>query len=124
MRALQGRFGLAMTMGDEAKRIFRESPVAGRMDLLFFSLGGLRSAVLMKDFWNYDLRRLGLAYKMPVYYIMGDRDRTTPYELVREYFDKLDAPRKSYYSIPDAGHFAMLDNTAAWQRALQNAVKI
>ena len=118
MRALQGRFGLAMTMDDEAKRIFQQSPAAGRMDLLAFALGGMRSAVLMREFWNYDLRRLGCVYKMPVYYVMGERDRTTPSELARENFDRLEAPRKNWYSVPRAGHFTMLDNPEAWQRVL------
>ena len=119
MRALQGRFGLAMTMDAEAKRIFRESPVAGRLDMLFFTIGGLRSAAVMRKFWNYDLRDLGYAYKMPVCYIMGDRDRTTPYEIAREYFDALDVPLKKWYSIPNAGHFAMLDNVEAWRDILR-----
>ena len=116
MRALQGRFDLAMTMDKAAKRIFRQSPTAGRMDMLAFTLGGLRSAVLMRDFWNADLRAQGNSYKMPIYYVMGDRDRTTPHELAREYFDRLEAPRKRWYSVPRAGHFAMLDNTEAWQK--------
>lgn len=119
MRALQGRFGLAMTMDAEAKRIFRRSPVTDRLDLLFFALGSLRSTTVMREFWNYDLRDLGYAYQMPVCYIMGDMDRTTPYELAREYFDKLDAPGKTWYSIPDAGHFAMLDNVEAWRYILR-----
>ena len=78
----------------------------------------MRSAVLMREFWNYDLRVLGSAYRMPVCYIMGDRDRTTPHEIAREYFDKLAAPDKSWFFIPDAGHFAMLDNPQAWRDKL------
>ena len=88
------------------------------MDLPAFALGGARSAVLMREFWNYDLRSLGNQYKMPVYCVMGDRDRTTPFEIAREYFDALEAPCKSWYFVPHAGHFAMLDNPAAWQRVL------
>ena len=74
--ALQGRFGLAMTMDKAAKSIFRQSPVARRGAMLAFALGGTRSAVLMGEFWNADLRDLGNQYKMPVYCVMGDRDRT------------------------------------------------
>ena len=119
MRSLQGRFGLAMTMDEEAKRIVRRSPVTDRLDLLFFALGGMHSAVLMREFWNYDLRDLGYVYQTPVCYIMGDRDRTTPFEIAREYFDKLEVPHKSWYFVPDAGHFAMLDNVAAWRDTLR-----
>ena len=118
MRALQGRFGLAMRMDKEAKTILRRSPAAGRGDLLAFALGGMRSASLMREFWNFDLRRLGCAYQMPVCCVMGDRDRTTPFELAQETFDRLKAPCKRWYFVPDAGHFAMLDNPRAWQDIL------
>ena len=115
MRALQGQFGLAMSMDAKAKRILRRSPVAGALDLPAFVLGGMRSAALMKEFWNYDLRDLGSSYQMPVYYVLGDRDRTTPFEIAREYFDRIEAPAKQWHFVPDAGHFAMLDHTSAWQ---------
>ena len=88
------------------------------MDLLTFALGGLRSAGLMRAFWTYDLRNLAYTYRMPVYYVMGDRDRTTPFEIAQEYFTQVEAPRKRWYFVPDAGHFAMLDNTEAWQSIL------
>ena len=58
----------------------------------------------------------------PVIYVMGDRDRTTPYEIAREFFDRMEAPYKEWCFVPDAGHFAMLDNTESWQRILNEAV--
>lgn len=118
MRALQGQFGLAMTMDAKARQILRQSPVTGRGDVLTFALGGMRSTALMQEFWNYDLRDLGFAYRIPVYYVIGDRDRTTPFEIAQEYFDKLEAPHKAWHFVPQAGHFAMLDNTEAWQEIM------
>lgn len=122
MRNLQGRFGLAVRMDEEAKQIFRQSPVAGRIDMIAFTLGGLRSAGMMKEFWNNDLRSRGYVYQAPVYYIMGDQDRTTPYEIAQEYFDRIEAPFKKWYFVPNAGHFAMLDNTEAWRHILNEVV--
>lgn len=122
MRNLQGRFGLAVRMDEEVKQIFRQSPVASWIDMVAFVLGGLRSAGMMKEFWNNDLRSMGYAYQVPVYYIMGDRDRTTPYEIAREYFDRIEAPFKKWYFVPNAGHFVMLDNTGMWRHILNEVV--
>ena len=123
VRALQGKFGLAMTMDKKALKILRDSPITGPADLPAFLLGGLRSAPVMKNFWNADLRDKGYDYQVPVYYVMGDRDRTTPYEIAREYFEKIRAPYKKWQFVPDAGHFAMLDNTKAWRQAINGIIK-
>ena len=58
----------------------------------------------------------------PVIYVMGDRDRTTPYEIARDFFDRMEVPYKEWHFVPDAGHFAMLDNTESWQRIINQVV--
>ena len=122
IRALQGKLGLAMEMNRKAVQLMLRSPVCGLTDVLAFVLGGVRSAVMMREFWNDDLRREGHVYRIPVFYVMGDRDRTTPYEIARDFFDRMEAPYKEWCFVPDAGHFAMLDNTESWQRILNEVV--
>lgn len=107
-----------MAMNSQAVKMMMRSPVSGLSDVIAFILGGMRSASLMYAFWNYDLRREGNVYRMPVFYVMGDCDRTTPFEIAHEGFDRLQAPYKEWVFVPGAGHFAMLDNTRSWQRII------
>ena len=50
---------------------------------------------LMKD--NAD-------FKIPVYLIQGSEDLLTPKETTKEYFNKIKAPEKKYYLLPNTAH--------------------
>ncbi|HMG16065.1 MAG TPA: hypothetical protein VK590_11495, partial [Saprospiraceae bacterium] len=43
-------------------------------------------------------------FKIPVYIIQGNEDILTPKENSRLYFDKIKAPKKEYFLLPDASH--------------------
>lgn len=43
-------------------------------------------------------------FKIPVYFIQGDKDILTPKETSKAYFEKLKAPHKEYFLVPDAAH--------------------
>lgn len=43
-------------------------------------------------------------YQVPFYNINGDQDYQTNYQLAREYFDTIDAPRKNLYMMKDTTH--------------------
>jgi len=58
--------------------------------------------------WRLD--ELGTEFAVPYYQINGDSDWQTPYSLAREYFDRVEAPKKRWYTLRDAGHMAQLDN--------------
>lgn len=45
-----------------------------------------------------------LEFKIPVYLIQGEKDILTASEISKSYFDKISAPDKGYYLIPNAGH--------------------
>ncbi|MCY9517668.1 alpha/beta fold hydrolase [Paenibacillus apiarius] len=67
---------------------------------------------------SFDLPSLGTAYEIPVFYIQGERDWQTPYPLAKEFFPKITAPLKLFYSIPDAGHIPMIDQKEKFNEAL------
>jgi pimeloyl-ACP methyl ester carboxylesterase len=52
-------------------------------------------------------KELGLEFAVPVYFIQGAEDFTTPTELARQYLDSLKAPRKEFVPIEGGGHFAV-----------------
>jgi pimeloyl-ACP methyl ester carboxylesterase len=51
-----------------------------------------------------DLERDNLVFKVPVYIIQGESDILTPKEKTKAYFDKIKAPAKKYYLVPNAAH--------------------
>jgi len=53
---------------------------------------------------DVDLNQYPTAYKLPIYIIQGKHDLTTPEHSAKEYFDKITAPAKAYFLIPDAAH--------------------
>ena len=52
----------------------------------------------MKDF--------GLKFSVPMFFVEGTEDFTTPTQLARRYMDALEAPRKAFVPI-EGGHFAV-----------------
>lgn len=46
----------------------------------------------------------GLEFKIPVYFAQGEKDILTPPEITKAYFDKLKAPKKEYFLLPEAAH--------------------
>ena len=67
---------------------------------------------------EYDLRKFGTEYKMPVFYLMGENDFQTPYPVAKDFFQEIKSPVKTFFSIPDAGHMTMLDNKKEFTRVL------
>ncbi|WP_192813591.1 alpha/beta fold hydrolase [Paenibacillus sp. OSY-SE] len=67
---------------------------------------------------SFDLSSLGTEYEIPVFYIQGERDWQTPYPLAKQFFPKIAAPLKLFYSIPDAGHIPMIDQKEKFNEAL------
>lgn len=71
------------------------------------------------DFWSkFNLRSESLEYKVPIYYILGENDWQTPYVIAEEYFQKIKAPTKKIFVIPNAGHMTMVDQPNLFFEAL------
>lgn len=51
-----------------------------------------------------DLRKLGMAFAMPVYMLQGEADLVTPPEVSKAYFDDLTAPKKAFVPLASTGH--------------------
>jgi len=68
------------------------------------------------DKWRLD--ELGTEFAVPYYQINGDNDWQTPYPLAREYYDRVEAPKKCWYTLNDAGHAVQFDNLTDFTRYL------
>jgi len=51
-----------------------------------------------------DLNKLGYEVEVPIYLFQGAKDLVTPAHITQTYFDKLNAPVKALYIVPDSGH--------------------
>jgi len=53
---------------------------------------------------SINFMRDNLEFKIPVYFIQGEEDIMTPKESSKEYFEKIQAPKKEYFLLPNAAH--------------------
>lgn len=53
---------------------------------------------------SINLMKDNLDFKIPVYLIQGNEDILTPKEMSKKYFDKINAPKKEYFLLPNAAH--------------------
>ena len=65
--------------------------------------------VLQTEMPAFDVEKLGCRYEIPIYYINGDTDIQTPYELAKEYYEKTVAPDKDFFTLSNCAHCWDLD---------------
>jgi len=56
--------------------------------------------------------------KIPVYFLHGEYDYTCAYPLAKEYFEKLDAPVKGFYTFEQSAHSPMFEEPEKVQKIL------
>ena len=74
-------------------------------------------------FEEFDMQRCDSHYKVPVFFIVGSDDWETPYTVAEEYFSKIEAPKKNITFISNAKHYAMIDNTEEFYKAMLRDVE-
>jgi pimeloyl-ACP methyl ester carboxylesterase len=66
-------------------------------------------------------KELGLEFSIPIFFIQGAEDFTTPTTLARNYLDSIKAPRKQFVTINEGGHFAVFMHS---DQFLQELIKL
>ena len=59
---------------------------------------------------EYDYRESISKLDVPVYFISGEYDYNCPWELVEDYSNKLEAPKKGFYKISNSAHSPLWEN--------------
>ena len=72
---------------------------------------------------NFHIRNFGTTYEVPVLYVMGELDRQTSYQLAKDFFEEILAPHKAFFTIPNAGHAPMHENTTEFNRVLIDEIR-
>jgi pimeloyl-ACP methyl ester carboxylesterase len=102
-------FGLAM-----------HAPGSTPQDIVDWGDGQILSAErLVPQTSSLDPKALLGDFALPVYVIQGAEDFTTPTSLAREFVASIHAPRKSFSTIPGAGHFAVFMKSGEFLTELQ-----
>ncbi|MBB6611025.1 alpha/beta hydrolase [Pontibacter sp. Tf4] len=73
-------------------------------DYSFLHFAGHKQMGIKPMAADVDFIKNGLHYKIPVYFIQGDKDILTAPALTKAYFDKVKAPKKEYILVPGAAH--------------------
>jgi pimeloyl-ACP methyl ester carboxylesterase len=67
-------------------------------------------------------KELGLEFSIPVFFIQGAEDFTTPTALARNYLDSITAPKKAFVKIDGGGHFAVFMHADQFLREMVRLV--
>jgi len=128
LQVLAQRHGFSVDLFQFA-RIIITSPyytLGERFDFLTSGADRLQYHMPLVKFMNdesFHIGNFGTTYEMPVFYIMGELDRQTSYELAKEFFEEIYAPFKAFFSIPNAGHAPMHENTQEFNRVLIEEIR-
>lgn len=92
------------------------SPYMGLGDLRWFlkQMGGLDQFLdlnrqLFDEIMITDVRDYGLEYQIPVGFVSGSCDWTTPVKYAQEYCDSIQAPQKQFHRLDGCGHAPQYD---------------
>ncbi|MCU0336041.1 MAG: alpha/beta hydrolase [Chitinophagaceae bacterium] len=69
-------------------------------------------------FNDFDLRRDVAFVQVPVFFISGAADYNTPWPLVQQYYQQLQAPAKDWLLVAEAGHSPQFDRAAVVNEAI------
>lgn len=100
----------------------KSSPCFKFSDLLDMLKSSKANQKLIKDVFSYDLNKDSKNYEVPVYYILGADDNTTPTDLAIKYFETINAKKKLLTVIPDTGHNLMYEQPELYAQALRKVI--
>ncbi|MDP4085260.1 MAG: alpha/beta hydrolase [Bacillota bacterium] len=118
LRKIQGKYNLSDKANSQAFKIIFTSPIFQLSDISALIKGTKASKELVDFLGSFNLNSEPIIYKVPIYYIFGENDWQTPYFIAQEYFNRINAPYKNFYLIPNAGHMTMIDQPQLFFEAL------
>ena len=78
-----------------------------------------RRTKLAEELDNFDYRKSMTELKIPVFFISGEKDYNCPWELVKDYCEKIRAPQKGFYKISNSAHSPLWENPEETCRAMK-----
>jgi len=72
---------------------------------------------------SVDLPPTSSEFQIPVVFIQGEQDHSTPAVLARDYFERISAPQEAYVAIEGGGHAAIIGSLDQFRSALDTYVR-
>lgn len=123
LRKLQGKYHLTMKSNVSPLKTLLTSPLFQCSDLSALVKGNTANKELMTFLGSFDASAEPAEYNVPLYYIVGEQDWQTPVALTQGYVQRIKAPEKKIYIIPNAGHMTMVDQPALFLSILRDIQK-
>ncbi|MBX3001472.1 MAG: alpha/beta hydrolase [Caldilineaceae bacterium] len=79
-------------------------------------------SILFETMQRTDLSRQVTDFHLPIYFMSGVFDYTCNYTLSKDYFEKINAPVKGFYTFEGAAHSPMFEEPQKLQRILREDV--
>jgi len=79
-------------------------------------------AILWDDMLASDLRKKVTKLDIPVYFLEGIYDYTCNYKLAKDYFEKINAPLKGFYTFEESAHSPIFEEPEKVQKILREDV--
>lgn len=118
VRRIQGKYNLAMKISLFFCVAIFKSPIFKLSDIFAMVKASKANKGVLEYLYAFDLKSQLAEYKVPIYYILGKDDWQTPYVIAEKYLNKIQAPDKKLYLIPNAGHMTMIDQPQLFFDAL------
>lgn len=83
--------------------LFREYTLGEKFNLWRAKINSGVS-VIWDEVISHDLSKESTQFKIPVYFLHGIYDYTVNYELAYDYFSKIKAPEKGFYTLKESAH--------------------
>ena len=73
-------------------------------------------------YYQHILMQEILEIKVPIYFIHGKHDMVINYDLTKEYFEKLDAPKKEFITFEQSAHFPPFEESAKFNDLVKSLI--
>jgi pimeloyl-ACP methyl ester carboxylesterase len=120
LRKLQGKYHLTRKSKVSPLKTLLTSPLFHFSDFSALIKGNKANKELMTFLGSFDVNTNSVEYQVPLYYIVGEDDWQAPATLTQDYVQRIKAPEKKIYIIPNAGHMTMVDQPTLFLSTLRD----
>lgn len=79
-------------------------------------------SIIWNDISSHDLSKESKTFQIPVYFLHGIYDYTCSYELAKQYYEVINAPKKGFYSLQESAHSPIFEEPKECIRIIKENV--
>jgi len=101
--------------------LFKEYSLKDKIDL-WIGKASSGISIIWNEMSAHDLSEENMSFEIPVYFFQGKYDYTCSYELAKSYFDKIDAPKKGFYTFINSAHSPIFEEPSECIRVIKENI--